>query len=93
MAKLIIPTPLRKFTENQATYETEGQNVKEVVTKLTQAFPGVAPHILDEQGQIRAFINIFVGDENINDLQQENTAVAGDTVVSIVPAIAGGSPN
>ncbi|MCB0431219.1 MAG: MoaD/ThiS family protein [Flavobacteriales bacterium] len=91
MAKLIIPTPLRKFTDNQSSYVAEGQTVKEAVAALTRQYPEVANHLLDENGNIRSFINIFVGDENILALQKEQTPVSADSVVSIVPAIAGGS--
>ena len=88
---MIIPTPLRKFTDNQSSYVAEGQTVKEAVAALTRQYPEVANHLLDENGNIRSFINIFVGDENILALQKEQTPVSADSVVSIVPAIAGGS--
>jgi molybdopterin converting factor small subunit len=53
-------------------------------------FPDLKKHLLDENGQIRSFINIFVGDNDIRDLHQEKTEVKNDTLISIVPAIAGG---
>lgn len=91
MATIIIPTPLRKFTNNTAKLQVNGGTVGESITELTTNFPDLKRHLLDDKGQIRSFVNIFIGDEDIRDLQQENTIVKSDTVVSIIPAIAGGS--
>jgi molybdopterin converting factor small subunit len=91
MATVIIPTPLRKFTNNTAKLNINAGNVQDVVKDLALNFPELKRHILDENGKIRSFVNVFVGDDDIRDLQQENTAVKEDTVISIVPAIAGGS--
>jgi len=90
MATVIIPTPLRKFTNNTARLHVKAANIHETVEKLTQNFPDLKKHILDENGQIRSFINIFVGDDDIRNLQREKTIVKEDTVISIIPAIAGG---
>ena len=90
MATVIIPTPLRKFTNNTAKINIDAGTIEETVQELTLNFPDLKKHLLDEKGQIRSFINIFVGDNDIRDLQQEKTAVKTDTLISIVPAIAGG---
>lgn len=90
MARLIIPTPLRKFTNDQAQFQSERSSVKEVIQDLIQQHAGLKTHLLDEQGDIRSFVRIYVGDEDIQALDRENTAVAQDTVISIIPAIAGG---
>ncbi|HEU4473094.1 MAG TPA: MoaD/ThiS family protein [Flavisolibacter sp.] len=91
MATIIIPTPLRKFTNNQARLSVNAGSISEVVTELTVNFPDLKKHLLDEGGRLRSFVNIFVGDDDIRDLQQEQTPLKEDTVVSIVPAIAGGA--
>ena len=91
MATVIIPTPLRKFTNNTAKIDINASTIEETVQELTVNFPDLKKHLLDEKGQIRSFINIFVGDNDIRDLQQEKTAVRNDTLISIVPAIAGGA--
>ena len=91
MATVIIPTPLRKFTNDVARLHTTAGNVQGIVEELITQFPDLKKHLLDDQGKIRSFINIFVGDEDIRNLQQEGTAVKEETVVSIVPAIAGGN--
>jgi molybdopterin synthase sulfur carrier subunit len=90
MATIIIPTPLRKFTNNSSRLTVSSTNVAEVVNELTFNFPDLKRHLLDDQGRIRSFVNIFVDEEDIRDLQEENTPVAQNTVISIVPAIAGG---
>lgn len=90
MATVIIPTPLRKFTNNTAKLEVNADNIQQTVDELTLNFPDLKKHLLDEKGQIRSFVNIFVGNDDIRNLQQEQTAVKTDTVISIVPAIAGG---
>ena len=91
MATVIIPTPLRKFTNNTAKIDINAKTIEETVQELTLNFPDLKKHLLDEKGQIRSFINIFVGDNDIRDLQQEKTSVKSDSLISIVPAIAGGN--
>jgi len=90
MAKVIIPTPLRKFTDNQASFETNSENVYEAIKALSGAFPEIQKHVFDEQGQIRSFLRIYLGDEDINVLDKEKTSLKADDVLSIIPAIAGG---
>ena len=91
MATVIIPTPLRKFTNNTAKIDISADTIEETVHELTLNFPDLKKHLLDEKGQIRSFINIFVGESDIRDLQQEKTSVKTDSLISIVPAIAGGN--
>jgi sulfur-carrier protein len=90
MAKIIIPTPLRKFTENTGVFETSGKTVKEAIRELTETHSGLTRHLLDDNQKIRSFIRVYLGEEDINSLQKDETAIAGDSVISIVPAIAGG---
>jgi len=90
MAKLIIPTPLRKFTENQSSIETNGSTVLEAVTQLTETHPDLKEHLFDENGKLRSFVRIYVGEEDIKQLDRENTKVSSGDTISIIPAIAGG---
>ena len=90
MATVIIPTPLRKFTNNTARLQVNAGTIEQTVNELTLNFPDLKKHLLDEQGQIRSYVNIFVGDEDIRDLQKEQTPIQENTVISIIPAIAGG---
>jgi len=91
MAIVVIPTPLRKFTNNTARLQIQANDVNGIVNELTQNFPELKRHLLDEQGNVRSFVNVFVGDDDIRNLQQGQTPVREETVISIVPAIAGGS--
>ncbi|MBP7272573.1 MAG: MoaD/ThiS family protein [Saprospiraceae bacterium] len=91
MAKIIIPTPLRKFTDNQSSFQTNGDTVKEAIAQLIETYNGLTKHLLDDNQNIRSFIRIYVGEDDILSLEKEDTKVAADTVISIVPAIAGGS--
>lgn len=90
MAKLIIPTPLRKFTENQSTLNSSSTTVSEAIKNLADTYPDLKKHLFDDNGQIRNFVRIYVGDEDIKTLDNELTTLQEDSVVSIIPAIAGG---
>jgi len=91
MSKIIIPTPLRKFTNQESTVEATGGTVIEAVKDLAKQHPTLSKHLLDDSGNIRSFIRIFVDDEDILSLKRGETEIAEDTVISIVPAIAGGT--
>lgn len=91
MATIIIPTPLRKFTGQESRINIQAETVKEAIDKLSLHFPELKKSLLDENGNIRGFVNLFVGDDDIRDLQQEKTPLSPGSVLSIIPAIAGGS--
>ncbi|MGB0522836.1 MAG: MoaD/ThiS family protein [Flammeovirgaceae bacterium] len=91
MAKVIIPTPLRKFVNNQAEITAIGANVQESIEGVATQFPEIKPHLFDAEGNIRSFVRIYVGDEDIKALNDSETAVTDSSVISIIPAIAGGS--
>ena len=88
--KVHIPTPLRRMTENQAEVEIEAGTVAELVENLEKAHPGIREKLLDESGEIRRYVNIYVNEEDIRFLDGAQTALKDRDVVSIVPAIAGG---
>ncbi len=85
-----IPTPLRGLTSNQDTVEGSGATVSEVIQNLEKAFPGIGERLVDEQGNLRRFVNIYVNGEDVRFLDDKNTAIKDNDEVSIVPAIAGG---
>jgi len=91
MATVIIPTPLRKFTNQNTRVNVTGNSVREAIDDLTLNFPDLKKNLLDENSNLRTFVNVFVGDEDIRDLQKENTPLKSDSVISIIPAIAGGA--
>lgn len=90
MAKIIIPTPLRKFTNNQKDVQVKGQTVIEAINDLINEYPEIGNNILNDDGSIRNFVRVFLGDEDIQALKNEDTAIREDAVISIIPAIAGG---
>lgn len=92
MATVIIPTPLRKFTNNSSRLTVEAKSIAEMLANLTNQYPDLKKHLLDANGKVPSFINIFVDDDDIRNLEQEFTVVKENSTVSIVPAIAGGSP-
>jgi len=90
MPTIRIPTPLRKLTNNQEEVVASGATLGAILEELNATYPGLGERILDEQGTIRRFVNIFVNDEDVRFLQEKETPVKEADVVSIVPAIAGG---
>src|SRR5690349_11404512 len=92
MAKILIPTPLRPYTDKKDTVEAEGKTVAELLTDLTTKHGGLKGHLYNEQGKLRSFVNIYVNDEDIRYLQKEETPVAAGDTVSIIPSVAGGAP-
>jgi len=89
--KVRIPAPLRKLTKDQAVVETNGATIEEILGDLDKNFPGIKERICDETGQIRRFINIFLNGEDIRFKEGAKTKVSGNSEVSIIPAIAGGT--
>ena len=85
-----IPTPLRPLTAHLDTVEVDGASVSELLAALDQKYPGIGERLLDPQGNVRRFVNIYVSGEDIRFLQDKETPVKPGDDVSIVPAIAGG---
>ncbi len=85
-----IPTPLRTLTKGNAEVQAKGDTVADVVEDLERQFPGLRDRLVDEAGEIRRFINIYVNEEDIRFLDNRKTALKAGDQVSIVPAIAGG---
>src|SRR3954466_8898186 len=91
--KILIPTPLRPFTDKKDAVDAEGTTVGELLADLTAKHSGLKAHLYNDQGKLRSFVNIYVNDEDIRYLQKEQTPVkAGDTI-SIIPSVAGGTPS
>ena len=89
MATVLIPTALRKFTGEQAEIVAAGATAGEVLQALGAAHPALGAQIFDN-GKIRGFVNVFVGDEDIRFLEGEATPVKDSDEVTLIPAIAGG---
>ena len=88
--KIRIPTPLQSLTDQTAEIEVEGGTVGEALAGLESRFPAIRERLRDENGKIRRFINLYVNDEDIRFLQNEDTPLKDTDEISIVPAIAGG---
>ncbi|PYN99714.1 MAG: molybdopterin synthase sulfur carrier subunit [Candidatus Rokuibacteriota bacterium] len=86
-----IPTPLRALTKGSAEVQAKGESVAAVVEDLERQFPGLRERLVDEGGELRRFINIYVNEEDIRFLDGKKTALKASDQVSIVPAIAGGA--
>jgi adenylyltransferase/sulfurtransferase len=91
MSKIHIPTPLRQYVGKQATVEVSAATVAEAMDALVAKHPDVRRHLYTDEGKLRAFVNLYVNDEDIRYLQKEATAVNEGDNISIVPSIAGGA--
>ena len=87
---VLIPTPLRKFTNEQETVQVDATTIGALISALDTQFPGIAARLTDDQGALRKFINIYVNEEDIRFLDGKETALKDGDTVSVVPAIAGG---
>lgn len=91
MAVLVrIPTPLRSITKGSAEVQAAGDSVDAVIQDLERQFPGLRERLLDEAGELRRFVNVYVNEEDIRFLDGKKTGLKDGDQVSIVPAIAGG---
>src|SRR5215467_3278856 len=90
MAKILIPTPLRPYTDKQDAVDASGATVGELLADLTRRHSGLRAHLYNEHGKLRSFVNVYVNDEDIRYLQREQTPVAASDTVSIIPSVAGG---
>jgi MoaD family protein len=81
---------LRPQANGQSLVQQRGDTVGEVVTELVQAYPGLRANLLDDQGKVRKFVNVYVNDEDIRFLSQLDTPVKEGDEVAILPAVAGG---
>ena len=86
-----IPTPLRRMTNGQAKVEIDVNNVGDMVEKLDSSYPGFKARLVDENGDLRYFVNIYLNGEDVRFLQGLDTATKSGDEVSIVPAVAGGA--
>ncbi len=87
-----VPTPLRRLTDNQPSVEVNASTVIEAIDHLESQFEGIKERLVDESGEIRRFINVYVNDEDIRFLNGKDTTLNSGDSISIVPAIAGGTP-
>ncbi len=90
--RILIPTPLRPYTDKKDAVDADGATVGELLADLTRKHAGLKAHLFNEQGKLRSFVNIYINDEDIRYLQKEQTPVSSGDTVSIIPSVAGGVP-
>ena len=90
MPVLKIPTPLRSYVNNQPEVRVAGKNVAEAVESLMTQFPALRPHLTNSKGELRSFVNLFIGENNIRELQGLDTPLGEADQLILIPSIAGG---
>ena len=88
--KIRIPTPLRKLTNNEELVEVNAATIGEAITELQSRYPGIGERLVDEKGEVRRFVNVYVNEEDIRFLKNKETPLKDGDEISIIPAIAGG---
>ena len=89
--KILVPTPLRQYAGKQSAIDVQAATVGEALNALTSSYPDLRKHLYSDEGKLLAFVNLYLNDEDIRYLQQDQTAVKEGDTLSIVPSIAGGS--
>ena len=90
MPKIHIPTPLRQYAGKQAAVDVKSGTVADALSDLVSKHPDLRRHLYADDGKLRAFVNVYVNDEDVRYLQKEATSVSDSDSISIVPSIAGG---
>jgi molybdopterin converting factor small subunit len=85
-----IPTILRTYTHGESEVSASGGTLAEVLDSLEDSYPGIRGRILDEQGAIRRFVNVYVGNDDVRFLEALETSTPDGSSVSVIPAVAGG---
>jgi adenylyltransferase/sulfurtransferase len=90
MAKIHIPTPLRQYAGKQAAVDVKAASIADALSALVRQHPELRRHLYTDDGKLRAFVNVYLNDEDVRYLEKEATAVKDSDTISIVPSIAGG---
>ncbi len=90
MPVLKIPTPMRSYVNGQSEVCVNGRNVAEAMESLLTQFPALRPHLTNSRGELRPFVNLFLGENNIRELQGLDTPLGEEDQLTLIPAIAGG---
>ena len=85
-----LPTIMRQFAGGEAKVDASGATMRDVFSDLEARFPGMGGQLLDDEGGLRRFVNVYLDDEDIRYLDALDTAVPDGAVISILPAVAGG---
>ncbi len=90
MSTIRIPTPLRSYTSGQSEVPVSGGTVADAMQDLVSQFPTLRPHLFNGEAQLRPFVNLFINEENIKDLQGLETPLTENDRLMLIPSIAGG---
>ena len=85
-----IPTILRTYTEGASEVSADGTTLAEVLDDLDSNYAGIKGRILDDQGELRRFVNVYVGNDDVRFLEHLETPTPDGTQISVIPAVAGG---
>jgi len=88
--KILVPTPLRQYAGKQSAIDVSAATVGEALTALTATYPELRRHLYSDEGKLRAFVNVYLNDDDVRYLQNEQTPVKDGDTLSIIPSIAGG---
>jgi molybdopterin converting factor small subunit len=91
MSTIKIPTPLRPYAGGQSKIQVQGNTVAEILDQLVEDYPDIRQHIMNGNGELRPFVNLFLNGENVKDLQGAETPLGKDDRLMLIPSIAGGS--
>ncbi len=87
---IVIPTPLRQYAGGHKTVKVSGVTVGQALDALTTTHPDLKRHLYSEDGRLRSFVNVYLGDEDVRHLQHGETLLTDGAMLSIVPSVAGG---
>jgi molybdopterin converting factor small subunit len=90
MAVIRLPTPLRSYAQGKAEVQVAGATISEALQDLIVNYPTLRPHLLNGEGQLRPFVNLFLGEENVMQMQGLNTPLKDNDRLLLIPSIAGG---
>jgi molybdopterin converting factor small subunit len=90
MATLRIPTPLRAYVDGQSEVPVQGETVGAALDDLIGRYPTLKPHLMNGDGQLRPFVNLFLGENNVRELEGTQTPIKEDDRLMLIPSIAGG---
>ena len=90
MPSIRIPTPLRAYAGGQSEISVQGDNVGQALSSLVDQNPSLRSHLFTEAGELRAFVNLFLNEDNVKDLQGLDTTLADGDRLMLIPSIAGG---
>lgn len=90
MTIIRLPTPLRSYASGLSDIEVKGNTVSEALESLLGSYPSLRPHLMNNDNQLRPFVNLFLGEDNVNDLQGMQTSLKDGDRLLLLPSIAGG---